>query len=297
MRKSLFVLKNLLFLAGCAFLFAKIGQTLVLSELSATQPAAFRKAEAQKKVPARPVPPLRAYAAISSENVFNSASAPEQERDTAEQEEAEEPMEETELEVLLLGTAVGPPDDTFAVIQDKTSREQALYRVGDTVQEEARIVDVSRCRVVLNRDGSREILECIEPDERTPRRARRAVRRTAGPSKGKGIRRIERNRYRIDRERVQSALANVNRLMTQARVVPSLRGGENQGWKIFAIRPNSIFREIGLRNGDVVQSVNGRALRTPTKAFQAFRELRDARNLEVEILRRNRQVTLNYEIR
>jgi len=101
----------------------------------------------------------------------------------------------------------------------------------------------------------------------------------------------------IDETRVESALANVNRLMTQIRVVPQLRGGRNQGWKVFAIRPNSIFAQIGLKNGDVIQSVNGRDLLTPTKAFEAFQELRDANHLEVAIVRRGVQQTLDYEIR
>jgi general secretion pathway protein C len=296
MWKGLLVVKNLLFLAGLAFLSAKILQSLILPHVLRYEPPTSGQVIAKIDAQERVVPPLRAYTAISQSNIFNSESGKDDAQNDLKEEEPQEPMDASELNVVLLGTTVGPPEDTFAVIQDLQSREQDLYQVGDTVQEEAQIVKVSRCQVVLKRDGGKEFLECIEPDERVPRRPQRAVRSNT-PRAGKGIRRISRNRYLIDEERVESALANVNRLMTQIRVVPNLRGRKNEGWKVFAIRPNSIFSEVGLKNGDVIQSVNGKDLSSMEKAYQAFQDLRDTSHLEVELVRRGRQQTLHYQIR
>jgi general secretion pathway protein C len=296
MRKRIFLIKDLLFLTGLAFLCAKIAQAVILSQVLGYTPTLTEKVQPQDDAQQEATLPLRAYEAISLENIFNSKSGKDDESKAVAQEETEQPMEETELNVLLLGTAIGPPADTFAVIEDRITREQDLYQVGDMVQEEARIVKVSRCRVVLNRDGTKEALECIEPDERHPRQSRRMARRTQQNPES-GIRKVSRNRYWIDQERVESALANVNKLMTQARVVPSLRGGKNQGWKLFAIRPKSIFKQIGLKSGDVIQSINGRDLLTPSEALEVFRELREATHFEVELMRKGRTRTLNYEIR
>jgi general secretion pathway protein C len=296
MYRRLFLVRNLLFLAGLAFLCAKITQAFILSQAVGPVPPLKKQLPPEQEAQDETTLSLRSYAAISRENVFNSESGEIDEEEEAE-DSAPEPMEETELNVVLLGTAVGTPEDTFAVIEDRVSREQNLYQVGDTVQDEARIVKVSRCRVILKRDGSREVLECIEPDERHPRQRHRRLARRTPQKPDAGIRKVSRNRYWIDQERVDSALANMNRLMTQARIVPSLRRGKNQGWKLFAIRPNSLFKQIGLKNGDVIQSINGRNLMTPNKALEAFRELREASHFEVELMRRGRRRTLNYEIR
>lgn len=296
MGKRLLLAKDLLFLVGLAFLLSKMLQTVVLTHVFGHSPPISGQ-EPQRELKEQAETPLRDYDAICRRNIFNSESGEDETRDALKPDASAEPVEDSDLNVVLLGTAVGPPGDTFAVIEDLESREQGLYQVGDTVQEDAEIVKVSRCRVVLSREGSREALECIEPDERPPRPSRRVVRHTQR-GQGGGIRQVAKNRYWIDEERVASALANMNRLMTQIRVVPNLRGGSNQGWKVFAIRPNSIFAQIGLKNGDVIQRINGRELRTPTKAFEAFQDLRSARHLEVDVIRRGgRQQTLHYEIR
>jgi type II secretory pathway component PulC len=85
--------------------------------------------------------------------------------------------------------------------------------------------------------------------------------------------------------------------MPRIRVLPRFRGGKDQGWKVFAIRPNSIFAQVGPKKGNVIQSVNGRELDSPTKVYQAFQQLRDANHIEVELTRRGRHETLRYEIR
>lgn len=45
-------------------------------------------------------------------------------------------------------------------------------------------------------------------------------------------------------------------LAAQARLVPRLVSGKSIGVKLYSIRPNSLFSVLGLRNGDVLQTVN-----------------------------------------
>lgn len=293
-------LKNIVFLLGVSFLCFKILQTVTIADLSSYLPAnpdqeqprarASEAEEADKD-------PLGAYTLISQRNIFNSEHGEDDGADAKEDEQIQEPIEESTLNVMLLGTAIGPPEDTFAVIEDPTTREQDLYQVGDTVGGEARITKVARCRVVLQRDGGKEVLECIEPDERRLPATRRRVARRNSPATGKGIKKVSRNKYLVDEERVESALANVNRLMTQIRVVPHFKSGGAQGYRVFSVNPHSIFAKLGLKNGDIIRSINGREILTPGEAYQAYKELRDARDLDLQIVRRGVQKTLNYEIR
>jgi len=47
-----------------------------------------------------------------------------------------------------------------------------------------------------------------------------------------------------------------------ARVVAAVKGGDVVGVKVFGIAPHSALADLGLANGDVVLSVDGRPLRT-----------------------------------
>ena len=61
----------------------------------------------------------------------------------------------------LVGTVVGPPERTYAVIEDLSTKRQDLYRLGDVVRE-AKVMEVTRNRVVLDNRGRREELFSFE---------------------------------------------------------------------------------------------------------------------------------------
>ena len=42
----------------------------------------------------------------------------------------------------------------------------------------------------------------------------------------------------------------------QARIVPSFKDGVAQGFKLFSIRPDSIYSKIGIQNGDVIKRIS-----------------------------------------
>src|SRR5262249_11564906 len=66
----------------------------------------------------------------------------------------------------LVGTVVGPPERTYAVIEDLSTKRQDLYRLGDVVRE-AKVVEVTRNRVVLDNRGRREELFSFEKSDTT----------------------------------------------------------------------------------------------------------------------------------
>ena len=200
--------------------------------------------------------------------------------------------------VELIGTVVGTDQDSFAIIEDHQSRKQELYQIDDMIQDQARVVAISRCKVVVLKDGAEELIECPEPDAKTKRKP--STVRYSGSKEGDddvNVRKMSDSEYVIDEETVENALGNINQLLTQIRVVPNFQDGKPDGFKVFAIKPNSLFAEIGLKNGDVIRKVNDQDISSPEKALGLFQELRNEKNLSVEISRRGQSQTLNYEIR
>ena len=298
-KKYLWV-KNLIFLCFFSYLMARIGNTLLLANLSPPPPEFSQEARpgyVERRAPGKKS--LRLYRTISQQNVFNSASTgvwesaqrPEATKSTA-------PLKKTDLNVELIGTVVGSSRDSFAIIEDHQRREQELYQIDDIIQDQARVVEISRCKVVVLRDGAEEVIECPDPDAKTKKGPSNV--RYSPSSKNDddyNVKQVSDSEFVIDEEEVESALGNINQLLTQIRVVPNFQDGKADGFKVFAIKPESIFAKIGLKNGDVIRKVNDQDITSPEKAFGVFQELRNEKNLQVEISRRGQTESISYEIR
>jgi general secretion pathway protein C len=80
------------------------------------------------------------------------------------------------------------------------------------------------------------------------------------------------------------------------RVVPSIKNGQADGFKLYAIRPSSMFARLGFVNGDTVHAVNGLALTSLDKALEVYAKLKDAKSVQFDITRRGQPVELDIQI-
>jgi type II secretory pathway component PulC len=101
------------------------------------------------------------------------------------------------------------------------------------------------------------------------------------------ITRIDALHYAIPKSTVDQLLANPDTFARQARIVPSVTYGRPMGFKLYAIRPGSLWLALGLENGDTLRSVNGQDLSTPDKALQLYTTLKDATELQILVVRRS----------
>ncbi|MBN2494029.1 MAG: hypothetical protein JXR96_05525 [Deltaproteobacteria bacterium] len=111
-----------------------------------------------------------------------------------------------------------------------------------------------------------------------------------------GIQQTGETSWRIEREELDRTLANLNSIATQARIVPSFSNGVANGFKLFAIRPDSFYSRLGLQNGDVIHKINGCEINSPDKALEVYQKLRTTETVTVELTRRGRPVTHIYRI-
>lgn len=110
------------------------------------------------------------------------------------------------------------------------------------------------------------------------------------------IEQIDDGHFRVPRATVDAWIANPMAISRGARVVPSVKNGKANGFKLYAIRPSSVYARLGLMNGDTLQAINGYALESPDDALEAYTNIRAASTITVELTRRGRPVTLTYEI-
>ena len=110
------------------------------------------------------------------------------------------------------------------------------------------------------------------------------------------ITRLDDTHYRIQRGGVDVALMNPMAVAKGARIVPAMKNGQPDGFKIYAVRPGGVIAALGLTNGDTIHSINGLDLTTPDKALEAYTKVRDATSIEIALTRRGLPVTLHYQI-
>lgn len=112
----------------------------------------------------------------------------------------------------------------------------------------------------------------------------------------KGITRTSENHFKITRALVDKMMSNPNLLSRQARIVPSIKDGKPNGFKLYAIRPGSIYSKLGLENGDTLHKINGHELSSPDKALEAYTAIEDASKFEIDLSRRGAGIRLVIEI-
>ncbi|HEX7838641.1 MAG TPA: hypothetical protein VF469_14295 [Kofleriaceae bacterium] len=106
------------------------------------------------------------------------------------------------------------------------------------------------------------------------------------------IKQLDATHYEVNRAVVEAVTTTKG-----ARVVPSLTNGQADGFKLYAIRPSSIFARLGLHNGDTIKKVNHRALAAADQALEIYARERAAKLFVVEIVRRGLPLTLSYTVK
>jgi general secretion pathway protein C len=195
-------------------------------------------------------------------------------------------------ELLLLGTAVGSFRETFALVRHTTKQEERVFRLGDTVFDAGRLVEVTREQAFIAVNGKK--VELLTP--MTPPAAAAPGQQPAGHT-GTGVTSTGSGSYVIDQRALNSALDNIGQAMTDARLLPSQKDGRVEGFRASEVKPAGVFAMIGIKNGDVLLRLNDFPIDSPDKALQSFIALKGQNRLKLDMIRDGRPVTFNYDIR
>lgn len=118
----------------------------------------------------------------------------------------------------------------------------------------------------------------------------------AGDAGDAGIRQLDETHYVIRRDLIDGFFADPTPYSRQVRVVPAIEDGNAIGFKLFAVRPSSLFARLGLRNGDLVHAINGMSIPNLEKLLEVYQQLQQASRIELDITRRGKPVELVIDI-
>ncbi|KFE69987.1 type II secretion system protein GspC [Hyalangium minutum] len=202
----------------------------------------------------------------------------------------------TQLGLKLLGTLTSASTDmSLASVYEPTSQRTRTIAVGSTLQG-AEVLAIERTRVLFLNNGQVELLDLTSAPAALGMPS--APPAPAAPTTGFGssLRQTGPDAYAIARQDVENTLANLNQIATQARVVPSFTDGKPRGFKLFAMRPDSLYAKLGLKNGDILQRINGSTLDDPMRAMEAYHSMKGASRIELQIERDGQPLRKTYTV-
>lgn len=229
------------------------------------------------------------------------------------------PPLEAAKKLLLHGTALGIGNEPMAIVQDRSNQQQKLLHLHDRVPNVGELVSIEKTRVLFQDKGQEEWLELAvlidleqarripyplgsppgrsltlsQPASSTHPTDLTPVAAAGAPSPPGSSRPLQ----LIDRGELSKTLADIPHLLLQAQPVVSMTGGRFSGILLEAVRFDGLYSKMGLQSGDVLKRINGMELREPSMLIAALEQMKNERNVKLDIVRNEAPRTFTYEIR
>jgi general secretion pathway protein C len=239
---------------------------------------------------------------IIGRNLFNADTFSPAAVDTTES------LEATRLPLRLLAT-LAAGDQSWAAVEDSGSKQHLVARVNEPLCKPSPYLPcqygnvvlqrVERCRIVLENQNRHEELRLEGIGACTSEGGLAGASLgvpapAAAIARGRGVRapvqRLAENRFAVPRAEVESAAQNPAALYSQARILPRYDQGKMVGVQLNAIRPGSLFAQVGIQDGDTVTQVNGVTVSTPEDGQRLLQEFSAGGALRVTVQGRDGQV-------
>lgn len=185
--------------------------------------------------------------------------------------------------------------------------KSTLRRVGDAIGD-GQVVNIGwypnapepSPRVWLQQGGSRCIVEWGGADS-TPKKVETPKPDAAKPDSKKGvppelqskIHKKSETEYDVERSAVAEIIKNYAQLASGLRA----RQTKDGGVRLSGIKSTSILNSLGMKNGDILRTINGYDMSDQDKALEAYAKLKTAKQLTITMDREKTPITISIGIK
>jgi type II secretory pathway component PulC len=189
-----------------------------------------------------------------------------------------------ELGLALSGTVTGSPEVARAIIKDLKTGALELYKLDQTVAG-VRIESIEENAVVLVCDGQLTVLKLNIADSSGQLSSPQTPNETSNIVKAD-----------LPAKNAQTEIGYVEAVLNNAAIEPYSVDGQVEGLQITGLENINIAKDLGLKNRDVIRSVNGHRLTSKQKAFQIFKKAKAQPAIEIDLLRDNNTKKLSFSM-
>lgn len=270
---------TLLLLLLAAYLAASLVNSVIASNLAPVMPP---------RPPKDPHPAsATAPSPLSSDTLAKLLGLPE--RADAAPEPADD-VAPVSLPYQLVGTMVAnEPAWSFALLQNLTTREAAVYAVGQAISG-GFVAAIDRLEVQVNLNGRLVSIDRASGNSETAHDVPAAAARESSGA----VRSLGNHRREVLRSAAETIFTEG---LPGIRIIPAYRDGKPQGFNLVSFPKDSPLAELGLRPGDILLRANGFELTSPDKVLRAYSQLREASRVELEVERAGATIRETYLLR
>ena len=193
----------------------------------------------------------------------------------------------------LIGTAVAGADSLAVINIDNVI---TLVSLQQKIGNNGTLVSIMLDRVeLISADGSRQMLTMENNIAATPGRVTNNSAARLAPKSV--VQNLGNNRWVIPAQEANRIRTDIASVIKQARIAPNVVNGKTAGFRVKRIQRGTLLEQMGIKRGDVLHAVNGINLDSPEKGLQIFQQLREAKNLSLDLQRAGNTINFKYEVK
>jgi len=192
---------------------------------------------------------------------------------------------ETRLNYKLRGIYYSTVGRLASAIVEIKANDSQYYRLDDELADNITVAAIERDHILISRYGKLERLNLEKPLISRKRQA--TDNRNAGNAPSA-------NSTALLRSYKKRYASNPMALATRFQAIPVSKNGQNIGFRLKALRGESLLKKLNFQDSDVFTQVNGIGLDKPFQALDALRSLTTASDVSVTVLRNGVEETMNF---
>lgn len=207
---------------------------------------------------------------------------------------SDESLKESQT-ITLVGTVSGG-DYNYAIVLDSSGRQE-IFRKGQEIYGLGMLTAVHKDKIVIRGPSGKRIFELADLIITEVKDQRAVIKRGPEGLASLSAQRSSQNVFTINSDALRQAIENPREILTDARFIPNIVEGRQEGFVIREIKKGGVYDSLGLQDGDVLLRVNEFPITGPDGALQAFTALKGMDRIELDIMRKGQRISMTYQIR
>ncbi|MDZ7832483.1 MAG: PDZ domain-containing protein [Desulfobacterales bacterium] len=196
---------------------------------------------------------------------------------------AVKPMGPPPAHLEFIGTVKKEAENPCAVIRNKAEEIEDIYCIEDTI-DNGRIIRIERNGVLVEKEKEKYVLPRAGFNSKTPED-------TLPP--GHDLPPTDFSRPNIDQ--IEKGWEAVQTLMRQIELNEHTSDGEAGGVVVRAVKSGSVFDKAGLKQGDIIHSINDKKITIVDDAMEIYETFRTASSVHIKVTRNGAPVDLSFQ--
>ena len=191
---------------------------------------------------------------------------------------------QTQLNYKLRGVYYSPDKRLSSAIVETRPNDSQHYLLDQELADKIILAGIEKDHILINRYGKLERLNLVKPIALKNQAGKQSV--GGGTANQSALLRSYKKRY----------TSNPMALATRFQAIPVQQDGKNIGFKLKALRGESLLKKLNFEPNDVFTAVNGVALKNPFEAMDALKLLPTAKSISVTFMRNGAEQTQDFRM-